>query len=146
MSINEKLTNLPITPPFINTPFIKNAELFSIVNKYSDLLSPIHKSIFDQQKTLIGAPILSIDSKPINSQLKPSDKSQATKKVPPVPGQKIGMPQFPNQSSQFLQGAPQKKLTSHQTTETASPKTKSFGNFEKHPQVYLPYSPQQENT
>ena len=125
------MPNLPITPPLVNKSFLKNTELFTLVNKYSDLLSPIHKSIFDQQKALIAPAKTSTDSRTTISHSHPSNKNNLTKKIPPVLPSKIGAPHLPLQNPKLLQafqGYPQLASTSPKTTFIASPNLKTFGN------------------
>jgi hypothetical protein len=45
-SLNENIENLPLSLPDPSKIFLKNAEMFQLVSKYTDYLSPNLQSIF----------------------------------------------------------------------------------------------------
>jgi hypothetical protein len=72
-SLTETLDALPLTPPqSTSTIFLKNQDMFNLVNKYVDYLNPTHKAIFLQQKSLI------------ENEGKPKKSEPASQVIPPL--------------------------------------------------------------
>jgi len=94
LALNEPLETFPIAPPFKNEEYLKNQELLTLVNKYSHLLSPMHKKILSHQKALhAGVPITT--PKPILNNIKKPPQ-------PMIIPSKIGPTQFPFQNTPFM--------------------------------------------
>lgn len=86
-SLSEGLETFPVVPPFKEELFLKNQELFVLLNKNSDLLSPIHKKIFLRQLSCTDSSLIRpsggygpLGSSMPNLQSKTSQSSANTKK------------------------------------------------------------------
>jgi len=95
LALNEPLETFPIAPPFKNEEYLKNQELLGLVNKYSHLLSPMHKKILSHQKALHAGVPLTTPTPILNNNNK---KSQQSMIIP----SKIGPTQFPFQTAPFM--------------------------------------------